>query len=388
MEKILMIKYGELTTKKGNRNLFVDTLYNNIVKKLDGLNYTIKKYRSRMYIISDNIKKIIEKLEEVFGIYEIDIVYKLDNKDIETIKNSIIEIYKDHDFKTFKVKTKRADKNYEIDSMEISRILGEELLKKYSDLKVNVKNPDKVINLEIREEGVFIYYDKVKGLGGYPVGIQDRALAMISGGIDSPVAIYLALKKGIHVDCIYFDSPPHTSIDALNKVKKLIKILKKYDSDIKLYVVNFSNAQEEIYAHKANSYMITLMRRMMYRVACTFAGEIGYSAVITGESIGQVASQTLPSLSVINEVTNVPVIRPVACLDKIEIMDIARKIGTYETSILPYEDCCTIFLPKHPVINPKLYITEQIENRFDCFKLTVNTLNNIKEESLEEKSVL
>ena len=167
MEKILMIKYGELTTKKGNRNLFVDTLYNNIVKKLDGLNYTIKKYRSRMYIISDNIKKIIEKLEEVFGIYEIDIVYKLDNKDIETIKNSIIEIYKDHDFKTFKVKTKRADKNYEIDSMEISRILGEELLKKYSDLKVNVKNPDKVINLEIREEGVFTEGSRVSLIDAY-----------------------------------------------------------------------------------------------------------------------------------------------------------------------------------------------------------------------------
>ena len=384
MEKIIMIKYGELTTKKGNRNFFVNTLYNNIKGKLDKIDYEIKKERSRMYIISNNLDLVLEKLQEVFGIHEIDIVYKLDGKDFEVVKSNIIDIFKEHDFKTFKVETNRADKDYPIDSMEISRIIGGCLLKNYCDLSVDVRNPDRIINIDVRCEGIFVVSKKIKGLGGYPVGTLGRALAMLSGGIDSPVAIYMAMKRGVHVDCIYFDSPPHTNELALNKVKKLVKILSKYDSNIKLYVVNFTKMQEEIYKNKADNYMITIMRRMMYRIASTYAKEVGYKLLINGESIGQVASQTLSSMYVINDVTNIPVIRPVACLDKVEIMDIARKIGTYETSILPYEDCCTIFLPKHPVINPKLEIVDSIESRFDYFTLTINAIDSICEVKIDE----
>ena len=384
MEKIIMIRYGELTTKKKNRDFFVNTLYNNIKKKLENCDYKIKKERARMYITSNNLTLVISKLKEVFGIHEIDIVYKLDSNDFEVVKNNIVEIFKDHDFKTFKVETNRADKNYEKDSMEISRIIGGCLLKNYSDLSVDVKNPDRVINIDVRCEGVFVVVSKIKGLGGYPVGVAGNALAMLSGGIDSPVSVYMAMKRGVHVDCIYFDSPPHTNELALNKVKKLVKILSKYDSKIKLYVVNFTKMQEEIYKNNANSYMITIMRRMMYRIASTYAKEMGYKLLINGESIGQVASQTLSSMYVINEVTNIPIIRPVACLDKIEIMEIARRIGTYETSILPYEDCCTIFLPKHPIINPKLSIVEAIESRFDYFKLIINTVDSIHEVKIDE----
>ncbi len=379
MEKIIMIKYGELTTKKGNRNLFVDALFNNIKDKLKDFKFEIKKYRSRMYIKTDEIDTIVNLLKEVFGIHEIDLVYSLENRDIESIKDNIVEIFKDHDFKTFKVSTNRADKTYPLSSMEISKILGGVLLKNYSDLSVDVKNPDMVIDVDLREEGIFVVYKKINGLGGYPMNVQGRALALLSGGIDSPVSIYLAMKRGLHVDCIYFDSPPHTSDMALDKVKKLVNILSKYDSNMKLYVVKFTNVQEAIYKNRANNYMITIMRRMMYRIASTYAKEKDYKILITGESIGQVASQTLTSMNVINEVTNIPVIRPVACLDKIEIMDIARKIGTYNISILPYEDCCTIFLPKHPVINPKIEIVNDIESRFNYITLTINAIDSIRE---------
>ena len=384
MEKIIMIKYGELTTKKGNRNLFVNTLYDNIKNKLIGLDFEIKKERSRMYIMSSNLDLICLKLQEVFGIHEIDIVHKLDSRDFEVVKSNIVDIFREHDFKTFKVETNRADKNYDIDSMEISRIIGGCLLKNYSDLSVDVKNPDRVIDIDVRCEGVFVVSKKIKGLGGYPVGVMGKALAMLSGGIDSPVAIYLAMKRGVHVDCIYFDSPPHTSLGALNKVKKLVKILSKYNSNIKLYIVSFTEMQEAIYKNKSNNYMITIMRRMMYRIASTYAKEVGYKLLVNGESIGQVASQTLSSMSVINDVTNIPIVRPVACMDKIEIMEISRKIGTYETSILPYEDCCTIFLPKHPIINPKLEIAQEIENRFDYFTHMIKAIDSIHEIEIDE----
>ncbi len=349
MQKLILIKYGELTTKKANRNLFINKLSDNIKKILKDETVKIKKDRVRMYIETDNVERVSSKLLKVFGLHGIVIAYKV-NTNTDDIKQAVLDVLKDKKFKTFKVETKRADKNFEIKSMDFNNVIGSLVLKNF-DVKVDVHNPDIVVHIEIREN-TYIYLNEEKGIGGYPVGIQGNGLLMLSGGIDSPVAGYMALKRGVNIDCLYFDSPPHTSIEAKNKVIKLAGILNEYSGNIRLLVVPFTKLQEEIYRNVPSDYNITILRRMMYRIATSIDKK--YKVIINGESIGQVASQTLSSMSVINSVTNYPIIRPVACLDKLEIIDIAKKIGTYETSILPYEDCCTIFVPKHPVINPQL----------------------------------
>jgi thiamine biosynthesis protein ThiI len=372
MQKLIMIKYGELTTKKGNRNLFINTLADNIRKILKNENYVLKKDRVRMFIESDNIDIISKKLQKVFGIHGIVIAYKV-NTNTEEIKNQVLEILKNTNFKTFKIETKRADKTFPIKSMDFNNVIGSLVLKNF-DVSVDVHNPSITVHIEIREN-TYIYLNEIKGIGGYPTGVQGRGLLMLSGGIDSPVAGYMALKRGINVDCLYFDSPPHTSIEAKNKVIKLASILNEYSGNVRLLVVPFAKLQEEIYKNVAPEYNITILRRMMYRIATSINKK--YKVVINGESIGQVASQTLSSMSVINSVTNYPIIRPVACLDKLEIIDIAKKIGTYETSILPYEDCCTIFVPKHPVINPVLEKCIEME-KFDYQSLIDECINNIE----------
>ena len=367
MEKLILIKYGELTTKKGNRNLFINKLSENI--KVDG---KIIKKRDRMYIIPNNFDETINKLKKVFGLQGIVVAYKV-NTNIEDIKNGVLEVLKNENFKTFKVETKRANKNFEIKSMDFNNVIGVLVLKNF-DCKVDVHNPDIIVHIEIRED-TYIYTNEIKGSGGYPVGIQGKGILMLSGGIDSPVAGYLALKRGIDIDCLYFDSPPHTSIEAKNKVIELANILNQYSGNIKLLVVPFTKLQEAIYKNVPSEYNITILRRMMYRIATNISNK--YKVLINGESIGQVASQTLTSINVINSVTNFPVIRPVACLDKLEIIEIAKKIGTYETSILPFEDCCTIFVPKHPVINPKLEKCLEYE-KFNYQELIDECINNIE----------
>ena len=367
MEKLILIKYGELTTKKGNRNLFINKLSDNI--KVDG---KIIKKRDRMYIIPNNFDETINKLKKVFGLQGIVVAYKV-NTNIEDIKNGVLEVLKNENFKTFKIETKRANKNFEIKSMDFNNIIGGLVLKNF-DCKVDVHNPDIIVHIEIRED-TYIYTNEIKGSGGYPVGIQGKGILMLSGGIDSPVAGYLALKRGIDIDCLYFDSPPHTSIEAKNKVIELANILNQYSGNIKLLVVPFTKLQEAIYKNVPSEYNITILRRMMYRIATNISNK--YKVLINGESIGQVASQTLTSINVINSVTNFPIIRPVACLDKLEIIQIAKKIGTYETSILPFEDCCTIFVPKHPVINPKLEKCLEYE-KFNYQELIDECINNIE----------
>ena len=262
-------------------------------------------------------------------------------------------------------------------SMEFNNIVGGHILKN-TNLKVDVHNPEILLHIEIRKEGTFIYSDEVKGIGGYPVGIQGKGLLMLSGGIDSPVAGYLALKRGVDLECLYFESPPHTSIEAKNKVVKLADIINEYSGNIKVNVVPFTKIQEEIYKNVPDSYCITIMRRMMYRIAEKVCKKKNLKVIINGESIGQVASQTLTSMIVINSVTNMPIIRPVACMDKLEIIEISKKINTYETSILPYEDCCTIFLPKHPVINPELKKAINYESLFNYEDLINDAINNIE----------
>lgn len=372
MEKLILIKYGELTTKKGNRNQFINKLSQNIEKILKNEKIQIKKDRVRMYIEAENVEKISKKLQKVFGLHGIVIAYKV-NTNIEEIKESVSEILKNKPFKTFKVETKRAEKRFPILSMEFNSMLGSYVLKNFN-CKVDVHNPDVTIHIEIRED-TYIYLNEIKGSGGYPVGIQGKGILMLSGGIDSPVAGYLALKRGIDIDCLYFDSPPHTSLEAKNKVLKLASILNEYSGSIRLLVVPFTKLQEAIYKHVPSEYNITILRRMMYRIATSIDSK--YKVVVNGESIGQVASQTLDSIQVINSVTNFPIIRPVACLDKLEIIDIAQKIGTYETSILPFEDCCTIFVPKHPVIKPNLEKCLQYE-KFDYESLIKECIDNIE----------
>ena len=381
MEKIILIKYGELSTKKGNRNLFINILDRNIKKILKNYEIKIKKDRVRMYIMVDNqyIDEVTNKLSKVFGIQSIVICYKV-NTNSEDIKKKVLDVLKNENiekFKTFKIITKRADKRFEIGSMDFNNLIGEIVIRNTS-LKVDVHNPELKINIEIRSEGTFIYLNEIAGNGGYPVGVQGKGLLMLSGGIDSPVAGYLALKRGIDLECLYFESPPHTSIMAKNKVVKLANIINEYSGNIKVHVVPFTKLQEEIYKNVESSYVITIMRRMMYLIAEKMLEKTNCKVIINGESIGQVASQTLDSMIVINNVTNVPVIRPVACLDKLEIIKLSEKINTYETSILPYEDCCTIFLPKHPVINPSLSKCIQYEERFDYELLIDECINNIE----------
>ena len=355
MQKIIIIKYGELTTKKDNIGLFLSALKTNVENSLSGMNTHINFDKGRMFVEShdNNYDKVLEKLQKVFGLHEINIGYKIEN-DYEILKKELVNVVKDRNFTTFKVETKRSNKKFFKNSMEISKELGAVILTNIQNKKVDVNNPELLINVEVRLDAFYFYFDKVNGAGGYPIGTLGKGILMLSGGIDSPVAGYLCAKRGVKLEALYFESPPHTSIEAKNKVKKLAEILAEYNGNIKLHVVNFTNIQEAIYKNIPHEYLVTIMRRMMYRIATQIAKHNRCKIIVNGESIGQVASQTLTSMSVINAVTDIPVIRPVACFDKLEIIDIANKIKTFETSILPYEDCCTIFVPKHPVINPEL----------------------------------
>lgn len=382
MDKLILIKYGELSTKRGNRNYFINTLYDNLKQKLSNYDVKISKDRAKMTIKFyekdfDNIKDVVDK---TFGIHSYHISYVC-SSNVEEIKSTLLSIVSNIKFNTFKIETKRSDKSFPIHSQDFNRVLGGLLLKNIDNIKVDVHNPDLWIKVEIRDNETYIYYDSYAGRGGYPLGTQAKGMLMLSGGIDSPVAGYLAMKRGVKIDAVYFEAIPHTSLDAREKVISLCRKLSIFAADINLHIVNFTPIQENIYKFCRDDYVITIMRRMMYRIMARLCDKYNGKIIINGESIGQVASQTLTSMSVINEVTNVPVIRPVACMDKLEIMDIARDIDTYDISILPYEDCCTVFVPKHPVINPKLEIAINEENKFDYNTLiddAINNLNTIK----------
>ena len=382
MDRVILIKYGELSTKKGNRNFFINTLYNNIKSKLTNYYVKIHKDRARMYIEFDEsdldaIKGVVDK---TFGIHKYHIAYKVES-DSEVIQTELLNIISMEKFRTFKIDTKRSNKNFPIHSQDFNRVLAGILLKNIPNISVDVHNPDLLIRVEIRDGETFIFYQGYEGCGGYPVGTQPKGMLMLSGGIDSPVAGYLAMKRGIVLDAVYFEAIPHTSIEARNKVINLCKKMSNYASTINLHVVNFTPIQEAIYKNCREDYCITIMRRMMYRIMERLCKKYKAYAIVNGESVGQVASQTLTSMSVINSVTNMPVIRPVACLDKLEIIDIARKIDTYDISIIPYEDCCTVFVPKHPVINPRIDISIFEEDKFDYNSMideAVEKLNTIK----------
>ncbi len=378
MNRVILIKYGELTTKKDNRKMFVNVLHKNIVNKLKGLDVFIYKDLSRMYIEfnSRDLELILRKINKIFGIYAYSVAYKIDSNE-EAIEKAIIQILPTVNFKTFKVETKRSDKSFPIESPIFNKQIGSIILKNKPDIKVDVHQPEVVFNIEIRRNETFIYFKNYHGIGGYPSGTQGKGLLMLSGGIDSPVAGYLAMKRGITIDCVYFEAIPHTSIEARNKVIELAKKLMDYTNNINLYVVPFTEIQEAIYKNVTHEYVITIMRRMMYRIMEKLVKKYRAHVIINGESIGQVASQTLTSMEVINSVTNIPVIRPVACLDKLEIIELSNKIDTYNISILPYEDCCTVFVPRHPVINPNILKAQEEENKINYEEMIDDVCNKI-----------
>lgn len=387
--KVILIKYGELNTKGDNRNFFINTLYDNIRNKLRDYNVDIVKDRAKMTIkFSDgDLEKIENIISKIFGIHSYTVA-EVCSDNLEDIKNTILDVANKLDFKTFKIESKRSNKNFKIHSMELNNILGGTILKNNSNVCVDVHNPELLLRVEVRNDGVYVYYKVCAGSGGYPVGTQPKALLMLSGGIDSPVAGYMALKRGIKIDAVYFEARPHTSLQAREKVVSLCRKLSVYTTYINLHIVNFTPIQEEIYKNCRSDYCITIMRRMMYRIMERLCKKYKGMAIVNGESIGQVASQTLTSMNVINSVTNMPVIRPLACFDKLEIMEIARKIETYEISILPYEDCCTVFVPHHPAINPKINIALKEESLFDYESLidkAIDEVNTIKIDSEENR---
>lgn len=385
MKKVILIKYGELTTKKDNRKFFIKTLRNNILDKLSDYNIAVTDDYYRMFIEvnEDDIDSITSKLKCIFGIHEIAVCYKDENVTEEEIKKVSLMIMKEEDFCTFKVETKRSDKSFPVKSMDMNNIIGSLILKNI-ECKVDVHNPEIILNIEIRREGFYIYTKGIKCLGGYPVGTLGRGLLMLSGGIDSPVAGYMTIKRGVELYYLYFESRPHTSIEARNKVRDLARKLENYNTNGKLMVVNFTKIQETIYKNLDTTYLITIMRRMMYRIAERVAKKNKCLAIVNGESVGQVASQTLASMIAVNDVTNYPILRPLCSFDKLDIIEISKKIDTYDISILPYEDCCTVFVPKHPVINPNLKHIYSEEAKIDFDTLINEAVNTIEVVDLKE----
>ena len=361
----VLIRYGELSTKGKNRKDFIKRLERNIRYMFnDFKDLEYRRTHDRIYIhLHDEDPEIIkERLQKVFGISSFSFTEKVDPT-IEAIQAACLEIAKTTDKKTFKMVAKRHDKTFPMISDEINRAVAGVILRN-TELKVDVHNPELMIRIEVHSDGAYITSDKIKGAGGYPTGINGKALLMLSGGIDSPVAAYEIMKRGIEVEAVHFASPPYTSEAAKGKVLELAKQVSVYQGHMKVHILNFTELQLAIYKTAGDPYAVTLMRRMMFRLAERVAKDNKCLVLATGESIGQVASQTLESMVCINDVVHMPVIRPLVCYDKVEIIDLARKIGTYETSILPYEDCCTIFDPKNPVTKPSVEKAEHFESQF------------------------
>lgn len=372
MFQAFLIKYGEIGIKGKNRHLFEDALVHQIkyaLKPVEG-EFLITKEQGRIYIEAlgnYDYEEVIESLQCVFGIVGICPVVLTEDKGFEQLVEDIISYLDSHytdKNKTFKVNTRRARKNYPLSSMEINAVLGEKILEAFPEMKVDVHNPDIMIHIEIRKK-INIYSDIIPGLGGMPVGTNGKAMLLLSGGIDSPVAGYMIAKRGVKIDAVYFHAPPYTSERAKQKVVDLAKIVAKYSGPIYLKVINFTDIQMYIYEKCPHEELTIIMRRYMMRIAEYFAKETNSLGLITGESIGQVASQTMQSLAATNEVCELPVYRPLIGFDKQEIIAVSEKIGTYDTSILPYEDCCTIFVAKHPVTKPNLKIIKRSETHLE-----------------------
>ena len=390
--KEILIRYGELSTKGRNKNDFINRLRDNVRYSFhDIMPLKIRAERDRMFIEIENQEKmnvLMERLPEVFGIQSFSPVASC-GKDIDEMKDlaiRIMELYQEQDI-TFKVEVRRTDKNFPLDSHAIQREIGGTVLRKYQNLSVNVKKPDVELRIEVRLDAVYMMAQVIPGAGGMPVGSNGKSLLMLSGGIDSPVAGYLMMKRGVRLEAIHFYSPPYTSQNSLQKVKDLANELTKFGAKIRLHIIPFTELQVLIKERVPENMTMTTTRRMMLRIADKVREEIGALAIVTGESLGQVASQTLESLTAINDVTSTPILRPLIASDKLDIIEIAERIGTYETSIQPYEDCCTIFTPASPKTKPKLEKVMHYESFTEFDEYIERAVKNREVHILPEKKV-
>lgn len=386
MNKAILIRFGEIFLKGKNKHIFERMLIHNILAALKDYQVKLTKISGR-YILTEYEElyetDIMEKVSHVFGVYSLSPCYV-----VKTLRQNIEDCLKQIEIttQTFKVDVKRADKFFPIQSTEFAALMGGVILDKKPSLKVNLSKPETCVYIEIREDGnTYIYSTIVKCVGGMPVGSSGGGLLLLSGGIDSPVAGYLMSKRGMPLQAIHFHSFPYTSELAKDKVISLAKIISEYTGNIKLHIVPFTKIQEEIHKHCKPEYMITLMRRIMMRIAERIAKQNDLKAIITGESLAQVASQTIESMTVTNAViADLPVLRPLIAMDKEDIIEISKKINTYETSILPYEDCCTVFLPEHPIIKPKLEKVLKEEERLNIEELIADAISKIEVVNTDE----
>lgn len=377
--KVIIIRYSEIHLKGNNREFFESALISNLKFALRNFKYDFARSNAR-YIIRNfdetYLTQIIDCVKNVFGVHSLSVAEEV-NSCYEEIKQAALRIAPKYG--TFKVDTNRADKRFPMKSMQLSAEIGGDVLQANPNLSVDLHNPQTVVSVDIRENGkTFVFCDVIKAVNGMPVGTGGKAIAMLSGGIDSPVAIYLMAKRGMTIRAVHFHSFPYTSMQARQKVLDLAKIVKKYTLHMTVDVVSFTEIQTAIHEKCPEEYMITIMRRFMMRISERLAKMNGAGAIVTGESLGQVASQTLESITSTNSVATLPVFRPLIGFDKDDIIEISEKIGTYETSILPYEDCCTIFLPKRPVTKPRLSAVEKLESVLDVETLVQNALDSVE----------
>lgn len=381
MEEVILVKVGEIVLKGLNRRNFEIQLVRNIKKKIEHLGkFTISISQSTIYIKliqNADIDIVMEELSKVFGIANFSKAAVCE-KDLKDIQEKVCKYLEDElsVIKTFKVETKRADKKFALKSPEVSREVGAYILEKFPNLTVDVNNPDLVVNVEIRDNNAFVRGNSIEGAGGIPVGMGIKAVSLISGGIDSPVASYMMSKRGLQLVAVHFASPPYTSPRAKEKVERLLKKVAQYSGSIEMITVPFTKIQEEIKEKCKEDYFTIIMRRFMMKISELIAKKRGCLALITGESLGQVASQTLEAISCTNAIVEMPVFRPLIGMDKEEIISIARKIDTFKTSIEPYEDCCTIFTPKHPKTKPTLDEVLKEESKLDFENLVNFAVDN------------
>lgn len=378
----IMVRYGELSTKGRNRKEFIGRLNGNIAKTLhDFTDLKIRPKQDRMHIELNGMdaKPVMDRLAHVFGIQTFSPSIEVE-KDQEAIKAQALMLMNETAPKgcTFKVETRRSDKTFPLDTNGMNLLLGDYLTEERPDMTAQMKHPDVTLRVEIRSEAVFLSTLTIKGAGGLPVGTAGKSVLMLSGGIDSPVAGYLALKRGVDIEMVHFFSPPYTSDNALNKAKALTEKLTPYGGSIKFHAVPFAHAQEEIKAKVPEGYLMTIQRRMMLRLAEAVARDNGALAIFNGEAVGQVASQTLASMAAINDVTTMPIVRPVATMDKTEIIAVAEKIDTYALSIMPFEDCCTIFAPPSPKTQPRIDKARYYETKIDVEGLLAESLAGVQ----------
>lgn len=389
--KEILIRYGELSTKGRNKKDFINRLRENIRYSFSDIGpLKIRAERDRMFIPIENggkYEQLMKRLPEVFGIQSFSPVASC-SKDIEDMKAlalAIMEQYRDAGNMTFKVEVRRTDKTFPLDSHALQREMGGTILPQFDNISVNVRNPDVSLRIEVREDAVYMMAQIVQGAGGMPIGSNGKSLLMLSGGIDSPVAGYLMMKRGVRLEAIHFFSPPYTSENSLQKVKDLANELTKFGANIRLHIIPFTELQIAVKENVPENMTMTSTRRMMMKVADKVREEIGALGIVTGESLGQVASQTLESLTAINDVTSTPILRPLIAADKLDIIKIAEKIGTYETSIQPYEDCCTIFTPASPKTKPKLEKVQRYESFTEFDELIERAVKNREVHILPQK---